>query len=131
MTSLFRRFRWLGLAAFGLLAGAVNGLLGAGGGIIIVRGAARLLPEEARDPRDVFASALAVMLPVSAVSCVFYAARGNLAAGTDPLRLALFALTGAVGGAIGACLLDRADVRLLKLLFAGLTVWSGVRMLAG
>ena len=120
--------RRLGLGA---AAGLINGLLGAGGGILVVRTLPALLTDgESRDGRDVFATALAVMLPVSAVSAVVYFLRGSIAPGNfDFVRAAIFAVTGTVGGSVGALLLSRADVRLVRLIFAAITVWSGISML--
>lgn len=127
-----RRNRAWGAIFWGLLAGAVNGLLGAGGGILLVRRAPKLLPEASRGPRDVFATALFVMLPVSAVSALTYALRGSLSfSALGGVRWAVLAGSGIAGGAAGALLLDRADVRVLRLIFAAVTVWSGLRMVWG
>ena len=62
----------------GFFAGLLNGLLGAGGGIILVRGADKVLPREYHDGRDVFANVLSVMLPLSAVSAIAYVLRGSV-----------------------------------------------------
>lgn len=109
----------------GAAAGFINGLLGAGGGILLVRGAKHLFPDSASQPRDVFASALAVMLPISAVSVALYSTRG----GAIPLEMPRFALPAVLGGTGGAMLLSVIEPRLLKLIFAALTVWSGIMML--
>ena len=109
----------------GAAAGFINGLLGAGGGILLVRGAKYIFPDSALQPRDVFASALAVMLPISAASVVLYSTQG----GAIPLQLTRFALPAVLGGTGGAMLLSVIEPRLLKLIFAALTVWSGIMML--
>ena len=109
----------------GFCAGFINGLLGAGGGIVLVRGARRILPEEKYQTRDVFASALAVMLPVSAISTALYSLRGN----AIPIDLPHIALPALLGGALGALLLAKINPKLLKLIFSALTVWSGIMML--
>lgn len=123
-----KKSREFSLFLWGVLAGAVNGLLGAGGGILIVRCASRLLPAEYAGQRDVLATALTVMLPVSAVSCMVYALRGALPVG-EPGMLLRFGLSGVAGGILGALLLGRIDERVLRLIFAGITVWSGISML--
>jgi uncharacterized membrane protein YfcA len=110
---------------FGAAAGFINGLLGAGGGILLVRGAKYLFPDSVSQPRDVFASALAVMLPISAASVVLYSTQG----GAIPLEMPRFALPAVLGGTGGAMLLSVIEPRLLKLIFAALTVWSGIMML--
>lgn len=109
----------------GLAAGFLNGLLGAGGGIILVRSAKYLLPGEKYDARDVFATALAVMLPVSAVSVTAYALRGEM----NITGLGFFIFPAIIGGSVGAILLSKIDTRWLKLLFSVITVWSGISML--
>ena len=109
----------------GAAAGFINGLLGAGGGILLVRASKYLFPDSSSQPRDVFASALAVMLPISAASVAFYSLRGN----AIPLELPRFALPAVLGGTGGAMLLSVIEPRLLKLIFSALTVWSGIMML--
>ncbi|UKI12531.1 MAG: hypothetical protein L6V84_07565 [Oscillospiraceae bacterium] len=91
-------------------AGFINGLLGAAGGILLVT-ALPYLPtpsllsvganpygQAGADRRDLFASALAVMLPVSAVSALRYRL-----AGVDPLPRSLLPLLlpAAAGGTAG------------------------------
>ena len=74
---------WILLALTGIGAGLLNGLLGAAGGILLVAVLPRLTPPAKLYPpsvrlglyherRDILATALTVMLPVSAVSGIFY-----------------------------------------------------------
>ena len=109
----------------GALAGSINGLLGAGGGIVLVRGAERILPREYHDGRDVFANALCVMLPISAVSAIAYVMRGSV----HGLDFSRFILPAILGGAGGGLLLSVIDTRLLRLIFSALVVWSGITMI--
>jgi uncharacterized membrane protein YfcA len=106
-------------------AGIVNGLLGTGGGIILVRGADKILPRECQDSRDVFANALCVMLPLSAVSALAYVLRGSV----HGLEFAPFILPAIIGGVGGGLLLAVIDTRLLRLIFSALVVWSGITMI--
>lgn len=112
----------VGLALVGLCAGVVNGLLGAGGGIIIVFALSRLLPDVGRDTGEAFSTALCVMLPISALSCFIYSARGHVSLD----GFGIFIIPAVVGGAVGGLLLQRLRVSLLKKLFATLTVISGM-----
>ena len=109
----------------GFLAGLLNGLLGAGGGIILVRGADKILPREYQSSRDIFANALAVMLPISAVSAIAYVLRGSV----HGLEFSPFILPAVIGGAGGGLLLSVIDTRLLRLIFSALVVWSGFTMI--
>ncbi len=116
---------WM-LAAAGLAAGFINGLIGAGGGVLIIRSATRLLPGGTdTSPRDIYATALAVMLPVSAVSAISYARLG-VWHGEGAAGLILPAV---IGGAVGALLLDRLHTQLLRLIFSAVAVYSGIMML--
>ena len=116
---------FLRLAVFGLAAGFANGLLGAGGGIIIVFGLSPLLSFSESGKRDVFANALAIMLPVSIVSVISYILKGRL----DTNAFGVYALPAIVGGFFGAVLLDRLKLPLIKKLFALLIIWSGVYLI--
>lgn len=115
----------LSLAVAGLLAGFANGLLGAGGGIIAVFAFAHLLHGRAVERRDLYANALCVMLPISALSCVRYALAGHLV--TE--GFGIYALPAILGGLLGALLLGRLGASALKRLFALLVIWSGVLLI--
>ncbi len=109
----------------GLLAGLVNGLLGAGGGILVVFALSALLGEELGDKRDLFANALCVMLPISAVSCLRYALTGILSVE----GFGVYALPAVAGGVLGGILLGKLNGIWLKRLFGALVIWSGVLLI--
>lgn len=109
----------------GLGAGLLNGLLGAGGGIVIVFGLRWLLGERLADPRSVFASAIAVMLPLSLVSALHYFKSGHL----DAENAGILLLPAVLGGIVGAFLLRRLSPTALSRLFAVVVVASGVFLL--
>ena len=113
------------LSATGFLSGIANGLLGAGGGIIVVFALQRAFAEEMGDSKDVFANALCVMLPVSAISCVLYAEGGNLTTS----GMGLYAIPALLGGLLGGFLLGRLRLKSIKKLFAALVVYSGIMLL--
>ena len=116
------RGRLFGIVLMGLLAGAVNGLLGAGGGILIVYALSFTLRKSDPDPRDMYANALCVMLPVSAFSCLRYAISGHFS--TD--GFALYTVPAILGGLAGGFLLGRLRAGVLKKLFAALVIYSGI-----
>ena len=113
------------LLMLGLAAGFLNGLLGAGGGILIVAGLSRLTRGRTVEPRTVFATAIAVMLPLSALSAWRYFRHGSLRQET----LFVVLLPAVLGGLLGAWLLLRLSPRFLRLLFGALIAVSGVVML--
>ncbi|MBR2388603.1 MAG: TSUP family transporter [Clostridia bacterium] len=108
------------LALGGILAGFVNGLLGAGGGIIIVFVLSKLIKEG--DSRDIFANALCVMLPLSIVSCTVYVLNGSTSFG----GFSIFIIPAILGGLLGGFLLCKINTFFLKKLFAALVAISGV-----
>jgi len=109
------------LALAGFIAGIVNGLLGAGGGILIISAFSRIMKNELTEKKDVFVNSLCVMLPISAVSCALYAIRGSFSAE----GFGLFALPAILGGAVGGLLVDKFRSSALRRLFAALVILSG------
>ena len=117
------------LVGAGVLAGFCNGLLGAGGGLILVLFLSRLLPDDSEGARSVYSNALLIMLPLSALTVTRYISGGALAA--EPLGgKTVSVLLGAMaGGVIGGILLGKLRGRGLRRLFALLTLVSGIIMI--
>ena len=105
----------------GATIGAANGLFGGGGGMIAVP----LLERASLPARSAHATAIAVILPASAVSAIVYACHGL----TPPHILLPVAIGVTAGGFFGAKLLTRVGAKLLEILFAALMLVAGVRML--
>ncbi len=112
----------LPLLVIGLSAGFLNGLLGAGGGILIVFGLRKLLKGQLKDPRAIYPTAIAVMLPLSLLSVWQYARAGSL----ELSHLGWLVLPAIAGGAIGALLLRRLSTKALSRLFAAVVLISGL-----
>ena len=120
--------RMCAVLIFGAAAGFVNGFLGAGGGIILMYMFRRLSmgnSEKGDKTRDIFASVVATVLPLSAVSAAVYGAKGM---GDTSLLLKL-AVPAAVGGVIGAFLTDKLDTKILRKIFAIIMITGGINML--
>ena len=113
----------LRILLMGALAGVANGLLGAGGGILVVFGLSGLMKDG--EPRDLYASALCVMLPVSVVSCIRYGAGGNL----PTEEFSVYVLPAILGGLLGGILLGRLRGAALKKLFGALVIYSGILLM--
>lgn len=105
----------------GIAVGLINGLLGSGGGMIAVP----LLRKKGFDQRTAQSNAIAIILPVSLVSIVFYLIKGNL----PVLDTAPFAVTGAVGTLLGTFLLKKISNKWLSVIFSLFMVYAGVRLL--
>lgn len=117
------------LALGGLISGFCNGLLGAGGGIIIVLFLQKLLPKDNESVRSVYSNALLVMLPISSLTLFRYISAGVL--GPEKLGTrSFFILLGAMaGGILGGVVLGRLGGGKIKKLFALLTLISGLIMI--
>ena len=113
------------LLVTGLIAGFLNGMLGAGGGIPIIFALSFLLGDQLKDGRDLYANALCVMLPISAVSCVRYALAGRLI--TD--GFGIYVLPAVLGGILGAVLLGKMKATFIKKLFGALVIYSGILLI--
>ena len=113
------------LALCGLFGGLANGLLGAGGGIIMTLVLERIMSEDEMPQRDIFANVIAATLPISVFSTVIYAFRGDL----DTDRFGIFVIPAIVGGLAGAFLLSRISALWLKRIFGILVIWSGLYMM--
>ncbi len=112
----------------GLASGYINGLFGTGGGIVLVFVLTRVMKEAyGFNARDIFATVIAAILPMSAVSAAFYLSGGDVSlALAEP-----YLLPGMIGGVIGGLLLEKINLKLLKKLFAFMVAYAGVRMLCG
>lgn len=114
------RKKWWGVLG-GLGAGVINGLLGAGGGMVVVP----LLSAMGVQGKKSHATALMVIVPLSAVSAVLYLVQGRVG-----FADALPWLPGSLLGAyLGSRLMPKIAIGWLKLLFGGLMLWGGVRLL--
>ncbi len=118
------KMRWHSAAffLFSFLAGAANGLLGAGGGIVLLL-AFRLLCKD-MDTKTAFATSCVAVFFFSAVSCVIYAHRGTLSfVEAEP-----YMIPALIGGVAGALLLRVIRVSWLKTIFALILIYGGARM---
>ena len=106
----------------GAVAGLCNGLFGAGGGTIVVPAMERFLGIEAHIAH---ASAIAVILPLSAASAILYTNGTE----TDWGTIALVSLGGMVGGLLGAKLLGKLSAAWLHKLFGLFMIAAAVRMI--
>ena len=104
----------------GALAGGANGFFGSGGGLFLVPLFTRWLHME---QKKAFATSVAVILPLSAVSLAVYFWRGGLdLTGTLP-----YLLGGLAGGLLSGKLFDKVPVTLLRRVLGVLILYGGVR----
>ena len=110
----------------GLLAGGVNGLLGAGGGIIVTYFFSHILTNEEKSENGVFACAVATMLPTSVVSLTIYLLNGYLKINSS---LSILLPSAIIGGLLGAFLLTKLHLKTVKIVFSVLVIISGITMI--
>lgn len=107
--------------AGGFLVGAVNSLLGAGGGMIGVPIIRRFVPEQTRAQ----ATCIAVIFPLSLISAGMYLYNGYMTL-QDSL---IYLLPGAAGALAGAFLLSKIPDQIMRRIFGVFMLWAGVRMM--
>lgn len=113
------------LILFSVLAGAVNGLLGTGGGVVLVLYLSRVFKGKEDALKSAVAVTLLCTLLMSAVSAAVYILRGSVTL-SDALPFLPAAL---IGGLLGALIFSKIKPSVLNLIFSLLVLWAGVRML--
>lgn len=104
----------------GCAAGAVNGLLGTGGGMILVPAFTGLMGLE---EKKALATSVAVIAPLCLLSAGIYWLRGGL-----PLWQAVpYLIGGLAGGILGSAVFRWVPPVLLKRAFGALLIYGGVR----
>ena len=111
-----------GMALAGIAAGSINGLLGAGGGMVLVPLLTKLT---SLGKEQIFPASVAIMLPVSTVSLTVIALTEGL-----PIKDALpYLIGGSMGGIAAGVWGKRIPVKWLHRLLGILILWGGVRYL--
>ena len=103
----------------GLVAGLVNGILGTGGGTIVVPSIELL----GVDTKKSHSTAIAIILPITAVSALFYSRQGNI----DLKSTIIVSIAGCFGGVIGAKFLKKVPSHYLKILFGASMIAGGIK----
>ena len=113
---------WLRPALAGGAAGLVNGFFGGGGGMVLVP---LLAGWCGLGQRKAFATSVAIILPMCALSAAIYLLRG----GVDLWMALPYLVGGLLGGLLGGRLFRRMNMVWLRRLFALLLLYGGVRAL--
>ena len=105
----------------GVLIGAVNGLFGAGGGMLAVP----LLKKGGMKVKESHENAVAVILPITVVSGIIYLCKGYVSF-SDALP---FIPAGVIGSILGTLILKKISPAWLKRIFGGFMVYAGIRLI--
>ena len=111
---------WYALA--GAAAGVVNGFFGGGGGQVLVP---LLAGKCGLDQRKAFATSVAVIAPLCALSAAIYWFRGQL----DLLLALPYLAGGLIGGFVGGKVFKNLSMTWLRRGFALLILYGGVKAL--
>ena len=109
-------------AIAGGAAGLANGFFGGGGGMILVPLLTRWC---GLDQRRAFATSVAIILPLCALSSVIYFLRGGL----DFMVALPYLMGGLAGGFVGGRVFKKLNMDWLRRLFALLILYGGVKAL--
>lgn len=104
-----------------MLAGAANGLFGAGGGLLTVP----MLIKCNMERKKAHATSVSVTVFLSAASLCVYLLNNSFSF-VSALKFIPFGL---VGAAVGALILKKVNPDVLKVIFALLLIVSGIRMI--
>ena len=117
-----KKIKKLHIVLLGCLIGVINGLLGGGGGMIVVPALTKIFKFNQKEAQ---ATALFVILPISIASSIIYITHNSINfASSWPAILSII-----VGGVGGALLLNKLDNKVVRIIFIGLILVSGVMML--
>lgn len=106
---------------FCLMAGIVNALFGAGGGIVAVSA----FKSQGLTQKQAQASAVCLILPLSLISVVMYFFKGEI----HVAQAVKYIPFGVIGALAGACVFSKIPNKLLHNLFSAFMIYSGIRFL--
>lgn len=110
-------------SVFGVLIGAVNGFLGAGGGLICVP----LLMKTGIERKSAHANAVAVIFPITLVSAISYLLQGRVKI-ADAL---IYIPGGLVGAWFGTFIMKKISPVWVRRIFGIFMIWAGWRLIFG
>ncbi|MDD6276179.1 MAG: sulfite exporter TauE/SafE family protein [Clostridia bacterium] len=104
----------------GIMIGIINVLVGSCGGIVAVES----LKHIGVDSTKAHATAIAIILPLTAISAAMYIYNGNVSIKDSYIYL----IPGLVGSLIGSRLLPKIPKKFLSKVFSLFIIYAGIRM---
>ncbi len=108
-------------ASLGVAVGLVNGVFGAGGGMLAVP----LLKKCGLSQKSAHANAVAVILPITILSAILYLVKGTV----DFNDSFAYIPTGLIGSVIATFLLKKFSNKWLQKIFSAFMIYAGIRLL--
>ena len=112
-------------AAGAVLAGAVNGILGTGAGTVFYFVCLAVSGGDGDTSKDNLSTAMAAVFPLSVISLFTYRGVGAMGAG----EFFTLVLPSAAGGLAGALFAEKMRGKVLKSVFAAVSVAGGINMI--
>ena len=118
------------LSVSSVTAGILNGFAGTGGGIILYFvlkfiNKIKMKKYENTDMKDIMATTISVVIPMSIVSSIIYMSKGKMVY----KELWTYLPAALIGGIVGALLLDKLKFKIVKKLFAVMIIYAGIKMI--
>ena len=115
------------LSVASAVSGVLNGFVGTGGGIILYFVLKFLNKRENNktDLKDIMAMIISAVIAMSVISSVVYMTKGNIIYKELPVYLP----AALIGGIIGAFVLDKLKLKIVKKLFAAMIIYAGIKMI--
>ncbi len=107
---------------FGFLTGVLNGLFGAGGGVVAVE----TLKHTGLDQKSAQSTSIAVILPLCILSAIIYYFNGKIELDNN---MWILLPSGLIGAFFGTFLMKKISCNLLKKIFCCFMIYSGIRMI--
>ncbi|MDR7857158.1 sulfite exporter TauE/SafE family protein [Tissierella sp.] len=112
----------LKLLTIGLITGLINGLFGSGGGTIVVPALVFILGV---NDYKAHATAISIILPLSIISTIIYFTKDSI-----PFKVVIpVILGGVIGSYIGAKILNKIPIHILRKIFGSVIVYTAIRMI--
>lgn len=108
-------------AAAGISIGFVNGILGAGGGMLAVP----FLKKLGFSQKESHTNAIAIILPITVISAIIYIVKDYV----TPKDSLIYIPTGLLGAIAGTYMLKKISPKWLKRIFGALMIYAGIRLL--
>ncbi len=109
------------ISTIGIAIGMVNGILGAGGGMLAVP----LLKKVGFTQKECHTNAIAVILPITVISAIIYLFKDYVTI----KEAFIYMPTGLIGAIAGTYLLKKISSVWLKRIFSALMIYAGIRLL--